>query len=111
LLTWWRELPAIARCHVTTALIWLVGWSIALPIYCFATPEEADPLYDYKHSKSYLNGVEKFGGKAAVFGNDLTDGFASLWKGPTLGLTLGALTVVVAFGYYIVTRRRLSRAP
>jgi hypothetical protein len=105
----WRELSPLGRCYAVTAVVWVGGWLVSLLIYCLAAPVEADPLSDYKHSKTYLYNVQKFAGGAAVFGNEVSDWFSSLWKGPTLGLTLGVLTAVIALAYFVLTSRRIRR--
>jgi hypothetical protein len=76
----------------------------------FATPPEDDPLYEYKHSKSYEFGVERFGGKATVLGNQISDALTALFTGPNLGLSIGVIAVIVALLYFGITRRRLVRA-
>jgi hypothetical protein len=48
-------------------------------------------------SKLYRHDLERFGGKAAVFADDLARWFAGLWRGRKLALTLAALTIVVTF--------------
>jgi hypothetical protein len=89
----------LARAHLVTVLMVIVGWSIAAVVYFHATPEADDPLRQYHESKKYQADVERFGGKATVFANDLTDWIASLFRGQTLALTIAVITIVVAFGY------------
>ncbi len=90
--------------YLRTVAIVLAGWSIALPIYWLAAPEAVDPLDEFEHSKKYAAEVERIGGKMALVGSQLSDGFAGLWHGPTLGLTLATLTVIVALFYFVATR-------
>ena len=79
---------------------------MGLLIYVFASPVEVDPLADYRHSKSFDNGVRHFAGGAGVLGIELTETLTAMFKGPNLGLTLGALSFVVAVIYFARTYRR-----
>ncbi len=93
------------RPYIVTATMLVVGWSVAVVVYFTATPDEADPLRTFHESKKYEADVERFGGKAAVFSNEVTQWVAGLFRGQTLALTIAVITAVVALGYlYRATR-------
>lgn len=104
-------LVILSRREVIATSIWVIGWAIAIPVYFLASSDDADPLYDYRHSKSYENSVERFGGKAALFGQRLTEWLTDLVTGPMLGVTIAVLSTVCALAYLWWTRpRNRSRA-
>ncbi|MEI6722708.1 MAG: hypothetical protein WCO67_18235 [Betaproteobacteria bacterium] len=55
-------------------------------------------------SKRYQRDLEMFGGKASVLFDEFTRWFARLWQGKTLGLTLAALSAVVALALFLFAR-------
>ena len=57
-------------------------------------------------TKTYVRQLERFGGKAAVLFDDFNRGFARLWQGKTLGITIGALSVLAALLLLAIARRR-----
>jgi len=50
--------------------------------------------------------LERLAGKSGVYYHQLHDGFASLWRGPNLGITVFVLTSLVALAYYLIVSRR-----
>jgi hypothetical protein len=99
----------LARAHLATVVMVIIGWSIAAVVYFRAAPEAEDPLRQFHESKKYQADVERFGGKATVFANDLTDWIASLFRGQTLALTIAVITIIVAFGYLLRASRSASK--
>jgi hypothetical protein len=55
-------------------------------------------------SKVYRRNLEMYGGKASVLFDEFTRWFARLWQGKTLGLTLAALSAIVALALFIFAR-------
>jgi hypothetical protein len=98
------------RAFVMAALMLAVGWTSAIIVYFHAAPPDEDPLRQFHDSKNYQNQVERFGGKATVFANELTDWIAGLFRGQTLALTIAVITLVVAFGYLFRATRHLPDA-
>ncbi len=94
----------IARHHAIIGTILGVGLAAALVVFLTAAPPASrDPdVIDWEQSKAYDRRVELIGGKAAVVGNELRDGFASLWHGRRLAYTIAALTGLVVLGYWVL---------
>ena len=93
------------RCRLAAGGVLAVGWAIALAIYATAEPVVQDPdVEEAQLSKSYERQLEVFGGKAALVGTQLEEGFASLWHGQRLACTVGVLTAIAALGSYVVCR-------
>jgi hypothetical protein len=99
-----------ARAYLVTVLLVVVGWTVAAIVYFHAAPPDDDPLRQFHDSKSYQQQVERFGGKATVFANDLTDWIASLFRGQNLAFTIAGITLMVAFGYFFRATRRTPDA-
>lgn len=92
---------------LASALILAIGLSVAAGIYFFAPEvDEAAAMYDLANSKQYNRTLRQFGGKASVLFDDLQRWFAARWQGKQLGVTIGSITVVIAFGLYLASRRR-----
>ena len=77
-----------------------VGWGIGIPVYLTGTDEDALPFEMTTDSRRYVYQLERLGGKSAVFYQELYDGFASLWHGSRLGITIGVISCLVALVYY-----------
>ena len=93
------------------AAILVVGWLAALALYSTAGAERRDVLgYEFADgtayslepgdSKRYRYELERFGGNAAVFADDLSRWFAGLWHGKGLAKTIAVLTLAVALGFF-----------
>ena len=102
-------------------LILVVGWSVALAIGLSADEHDPDVLgYEFvdgqayalrtSDSKRYRSDLERIGGKAAVFADDLNRWFEGLWQGRRLAWTVAVLSGVVALGCWSLGRGR-SRGP
>lgn len=90
---------------ILTAIL-VVGLVSAAGIYASAVSAEANPLGDPEDSKQYLREMEVYGGTANVLASDLREGFASLWHGKRLALTIAVLTVASAGAFRFVSVRR-----
>ncbi|SDG74517.1 hypothetical protein SAMN05660652_00612 [Propionivibrio dicarboxylicus] len=104
-------------CDVAGVVILLAGLLIAGLIYHRAgnLPDEglsyefvdgAVYVVDPGDSKLYRRELERFGGKAAIFADDLNRWFSSLWKGRRLAFIVALFSIVIAFGIV-----RFGRAP
>lgn len=96
-------------CDVAAALILLGGLLVAGLIYHRAgnLPDEglsyefidgAVYVVDPSDSKLYRRELERFGGKAAIFADDLNRWFSSLWKGRRLAFIVALFSIVIAAG-------------
>lgn len=91
---------------LVAAAIAVVGGLGGLALWAFAAPVEENPLDVYEQSKLYQANLERVGGKAAFLGDDIQRWLASLFHGPNLGLTIGALSLVAAGAFLFFTRPR-----
>jgi len=96
--------------------ILLAGLAGSAIIYFDAGDNNADTVgYEFvggqtyavtaQDSKAYRHELERFGGKAAVFADDLNRWFASWWSGKGLAYLLAALSVGVALVCFRAGRR------
>jgi hypothetical protein len=103
-----------SRLLIAAAFILIAGLSAGVTIYLIA--EEPPPTaylivgdtaypVDPASSKTYVRQIERFGGKTAVLFDELNRWFTSLWQGKRLGITLGALSALVAFAMTAIARR------
>lgn len=60
-------------------------------------------------SKVYMREVQRFGGKAAVLFDEIDRWFAGLWRGRSLAITVGWISIVAAAA--LLLAGYLSRAP
>ena len=103
-------LPRIGRRQIRriAATILALGLGSALGLYLTAGPAPADPLgYDPLNTKKYLRELEVYGGKANVLSVELQQWFFGLWHGRSLAATVAVLTVLLAFGFWVVATTRL----
>lgn len=101
-----------ARLTLAAVLLLVAGLTSGMLIHAFAdeTPPDAIgyivvdgmkyPIAP-NQSKRYVRDLERFGGKASVVFDEFDRWFAGLWRGKTLGITLGlsALVSAVLFGF------------
>ncbi len=100
----------VTRARVIALVIGGVGLAVGMTIFVVATPPAEDPLYDFQNTKSYEQSVERFGGKAALFGNDVQNAIATATHGPNLGLTIAVVSVILAGLYYWRATRGLDES-
>jgi hypothetical protein len=103
------------------ALILVAGLVLAALIFLAADDEQRDVLgYEFaggtsyavpaSDSKMYRHELERFGGKAAVFADDLNRWFASLWHGRRLALLVALVALVLAAAFFRAASRRTDTA-
>ncbi len=73
-----------------------VGVVAGLAIYIAASRRPAD--YELPETKAYLRQMEMYGGQANVLATDIREGFAGLWQGKPLGVTVAVLGVLLRAG-------------
>lgn len=107
-----REIPRAAkRLYLIGAAILAAGLLAAAALYVFAPETEDEGLgYEFidgqayvvqaSDSKAYRHELERFGGKAAVFADDLNRWFSGLWHGRQLAHTVGWLSLAVALAFF-----------
>ena len=95
------------RLYLLAALLLVTGLSAALLIYLTQPEMDSDVLgYEFadgnsyavltRDSKQYRHDLERLGGKAAVFADDLSRWFSGLWSGKQLAYTLAFLSIGAA---------------
>jgi len=106
-----KKLSLSWRLYLTGALILLIGLLAAAAIY-FSVGEDDGDVLGYEiingqayaiatnDSKMYRHDLERFGGKAAVFADDLNRWFSGLWTGRQLARTVAILALVLALGFF-----------
>jgi hypothetical protein len=93
--------------YLIGACILLAGLAGAAAIYVNASDDGADTIaYEFvggqsyvvtaQDSKAYRHDLERFGGKAAVFADDLNRWFAGLCTGKPLACIVAAFSIVLA---------------
>ena len=105
----------IQRLKLMSAAVLLVGLAGSLAVYITAV-QEPDGSMGYEmvggnlypsgneRSKKYMHDVELYGGKAAVFADDINRCINGMWQGTALAYTLAFLTVIVSGGLFLATR-------
>ena len=102
--------------------ILLAGLVNAALIYLMATDDIGDAVgYDISSgtvyaiapgdSKMYRHDLELYGGKAAVFADELDRWFAHLWQGRRLAFTLAVIYIGLALVCFIAARHVSNRPP
>ena len=106
-----KKLTPSIRCYLIGIFIFLAGLLGAAIIY-FTVPDDQGDVLGYEivdgnaysimasDSKMYRHDLEHFGGKAAVFADDLNRWFSGLWKGKKLARTVAVLAIVLALGFF-----------
>ena len=106
-----KKITRRLKCYLTAAAILFAGLVAALAIYLNAPDASPDALgyrfvdgvaYEIQpgDSKMYRHDLEVFGGKAAVFADELDRWFSGLWKGKRLAKTVAILSLVLALGFF-----------
>jgi hypothetical protein len=109
------------RLYASSIVVLIAGMCAAAAIWLTA---EDDPLagayqavvVDGKaypvapvQSKVYMREVQRFGGKAAVLFDEIDRWFAGLWRGKSLAITVGWISIFAAAA--LLLAGYLSRAP
>ena len=95
------------RLYLLAAVLLVTGLSAALLIYLTQAETDSDVLgYEFadgnsyvvltRDSKQYRHDLERLGGKAAVFADDLSRWFTGLWSSKKLACTLAFLSIGAA---------------
>ena len=90
--------------YLIGACILVAGLAGSAVIYLNASADRADVIgYEFaggqayvvhaQDSKAYRHDLERFGGKAAIFADDLNRWFASLWTGKRLAYLVAAVSI------------------
>jgi len=86
-----------ARRRAVATGILLTGLGAGLLICLTASPLPEDLLADQANqSKQYQREMETYGGSANLLASQLREWFDALWHGPTLGITVACLAVLLA---------------
>lgn len=96
-----------ARLTLAAVLLLVAGLTSASLIYAFADEAPPDAIgyivadgikYPIapNQSKRYVRDLERFGGKASVLFDEFDRWFAGLWRGKTMGITVGCLAAMVS---------------
>ena len=59
---------------------------------------------DPNQSKRYIRDLERFGGKSAVIFDEINRWFDGLWRGKSLGVTIGWISVIVSLALFLFAR-------
>lgn len=93
-------------------MLLVIGFGSALAIYATARPVTLDPLLgDPLTNKKYVHELRVIGGKGNVMAAEFIDGFAGLWRGPSLAGTVAVLTVAATLAFRFVAARPDLYAP
>lgn len=105
----------IQRLTFMSAVVLFIGLAGSLAVYIVADQGSAGTMgYDMvggnlypsgnERSKKYMHDVELYGGKAAVFADDINRCLNGMWQGTALAYTLAFLTVMVSAGLFLAAR-------
>jgi hypothetical protein len=78
-----------------------VGVVAGLAIY-IAASRRLPADYELPETKAYLRQLEMYGGQANVLATEIREGFAGLWHGKPLGVTVAVLGVLLRAGLRFV---------
>ena len=104
-----------ARLYRICATILAVGLCGGILIY-FVADEAPESAVSYilvegtaypvapQQSKRYRRELEQFGGKMSLVFDDFSRWFEALWRGRSLGVTLGSISAVVSFCIFLFAR-------
>ena len=84
-------------------LIAVLGLGFSVGLYFTAPPDPVDPVGydDPRATKVYQRQMELYGGKANLLGSQIHDWFFGLWHGRSLAFTVGSLSVVSAYLFWL----------
>lgn len=102
-----------ARLTLAAVLLLVAGLTSASLIYAFADEAPPDAIgyivvdgikypIEPDQSKRYVRELERFGGKASVVFDEFDRWFAGLWRGKTLGITIGCLATMVSVVLFLL---------
>ena len=96
--------------------VWILAIGLLLSAAVFVKTSPGDNAPDPNelnsdNSKVYETQVERIGGKSAVLGIEMEDGFSGLWRGRELAYTLAALSVTASLLCFGFSKLTLHPAP
>jgi len=104
----------IHRLKILSAAVLIVGLAGSLAVYIVAVQEPDGMGYELvggnlypsgnERSKKYMHDVELYGGKAAVFADDINRCLNGMWQGTALAYTLALLTMMLSGGFFLAAR-------
>ncbi len=99
----WRIMQRRTRFDVIRGIL-LVGLTSAVAVFFTAAGPGDDPLGNPQDtSKVYRRTMEMVGGQANLVASDINGWITGLWHGRTLAYTLAVLTLLLAYGFYLVS--------
>ena len=102
------------RLYLSALVVLIAGVCAAVVIWIAAGEDPGPAAYqivvvdgksypiDPGHSKRYVREVQQFGGKAGVLFDELNRWFAGLWRGRSLALTVGWISVFLSVGLFLL---------
>jgi hypothetical protein len=104
------------RLYISSAVVLAFGVFSSLLIYFTSEDDntaneigyvvaggEAYPIAP-NQSKRYIRDLERYGGKAAVIFDEINRWFDGLWRGKSLGVTIGWISVIVSLALFLFAR-------
>lgn len=88
--------------RVIAIMILIIGFGSAIFIYLTADSTPVDP-FNPLVSKRYVRELELYGGKFNVLAADLSQWFAEIWHGKSLGGTVGILSLLIALLLWFIS--------
>ena len=98
------------RMHLVGAAILGTGLLSASLIYVFAADDAATTI-ELGDRRSNEFQIERIGDKAAVYAVRFNEWLGSLWHGPQLALTIGAMSLVIALACFWIADRAKTPLP
>lgn len=116
----WKNLDLPTRLNLLGVIILLVGLGIATWIYqqagidaygVLGYVQEGGVLYPInpEDSKSYLRGLELYGGKANVLVDEFRRWFGGLWQGKSLAIIVGCTATILSLGLFYTANYLIPR--
>ena len=97
------------RLHLIAIVILIVGLGSAAWLYLAAQNVPVNmSLYEFEHSKRYVDNLQLYGGNMAVMEDDLSRWFAGLWHGTMLAYTVACMAAVLSGAFFLVAHHMPS---
>ena len=105
-----------ARLYFSCVAILVLGLCSAILIYLTSDEDNSANEIGYvvaggetypiapNQSKRYIRDLERYGGKAAVIFDEINRWFDGLWRGKSLGVTIGWISVIVSLALVLFAR-------
>lgn len=92
---------------IASVLVLVIGLSVAAGIYFFAPERDENmAMVELAMSKQYARTLQRLGGKQALLFDDIQRWVAARFEGKQLGVTIGALSILVAGIMAWIDRRK-----